>query len=157
MDNKIKAVSYYCANKYGTKYTPASLEALYSLHYEGFDNVEIIEFIEDKYGENVGYNRLLEMCRNNKISLVLIPSLSRVFGNISKAKDAINEILGRSNQVSIFSAFESIHFTDDEFTINYLKILAEMAERESEQKSRAMINYVYPRPRQIIHKKGENQ
>ena len=55
MDNKIKAVSYYCANKYGTKYTPASLEALYSLHYEGFENFEIIEFIEDKYGENVGY------------------------------------------------------------------------------------------------------
>ena len=157
MDNKIKAVSYYCAYKYGTKYTPASLEALYSLHYEGFDNVEIIEFIEDKYGEDTGYKRLLEMCRNNEITLVLIPSLSRVFSNISKAKDAINEILGCSNQVSIFSAFESIRFTDDEFTINYLKILAEMAERESEQKSRAMINYVYPRPRQIIHKKEEEK
>lgn len=157
MDNKIKAVSYYCANKYGTKYTPAGLEALYSLHYKGFDNVEIIEHIEDKYGEDIGYKRLLEMCHNNEITLVLIPSLSRVFNNISKAKDSINEILGCSNQVSIFSALESMHFTDDEFTINYLKILTEMAERESEQKSRAMISYIYPRPRQINHKKEEEQ
>ena len=97
------------------------------------------------------------MCHNNEITLVLIPSLSRVFNNISKAKDSINEILGCSNQVSIFSALESMHFTDDEFTINYLKILTEMAERESEQKSRAMISYIYPRPRQINHKKEEEQ
>ena len=105
----------------------------------------------------IGYKRLLEMCHNNEITLVLIPSLSRVFNNISKAKDSINEILGCSNQVSIFSALESMHFTDDEFTINYLKILTEMAERESEQKSRAMISYIYPRPRQINHKKEEEQ
>ena len=153
MDNKIKAVSYYCKNKYGTSYTPAGLESLYSLHYDKFDEVEINEYIEDECGEDIGYKRLLELCRNNEITLVLIPSLSRVFSNVGKAMNAIKEILGCSNQVSIFFVYESMHFANDEFSENFLKIFAELAEKESEQKSRAMINYIYPSERQTNYTK----
>ena len=138
MENKKKAVSYFCTHKHGTQYTQEELNTLYSKSFMDFGSIDIIEYISDDYSDNSGYTRLLDMCKANEIDIVLIPSISRVFCPINKALECIKEILASSSNIQIWAAFEKKEFSNDDYTRQYIEILNELATRESEMKSRSM-------------------